>query len=234
MRIEFQDLAAASVVVNTSGTELAKIYGYFNGAANRYLQLYDAKAVPANNANEAAAIAAGLVRTWPIYSTAPFEFDFVGDTINLANGCVLVISSTKDNLTISADTADFFVTGESSWNNSGTTVAGDYVTADEVLQVWADAAGPKKLVRLEVSDVSELGDVFVQIHAGDTPATDKIVASFPVVTGGVIDKHFGAGLYPKRMVDGVIYDGCTIAISSTQNTYTARAANVDYIKATYR
>lgn len=227
MRIEYEGLALAVAPVSTAACNISKIHGFKVAANDRFLQLHNTKTTPA--------AAAVPLRVWPIYGSAPFGEGFIEDNIACSVGATFVVSTTANTYTASAETVDIFVNGDSSFDSSGTSVAGDYTTADEVLQVWADASGPKKLVRLEVSDVAATsGGVFVQVHAGDTPATDKIVASFPLADGGTLDKFFGAGLSPSRLVSQAVFDGCTIAISSTQNTYTALGANVDYIKATYR
>jgi hypothetical protein len=235
MRIEYEDLAAVSAVVNTSGTELTKIYGFFNGStATRYLQLYDAKAVPADNANEAAAVAAGLIRTWPLYTTAPFEFDFVGDTIRLGSGCVLVISTTKDNLTASVDTADFFVTGESSWNNAGTTAVGDYTTDETEQEVWATGAGPKTLLRVEFTAVADAGaDLYAKIYGAAPAAGDPPMAQMKLRQNTSEDFYFH--LTPTWIKAGVTYIGCHIVIDETPGDFVGTYAGGHYaIKSTYR
>lgn len=233
MKIEYEAIGQASVVVHTCGCSITRIQG--NSTANGWLQLHDAKRLPAN--------ASVPLRTWPIFTDAPFDENFQNDDIQLLVGCVLAFSSTRATLTISASTFDIYVNGESAWDNTGATVVGDYTTADEVLQVWAqDTAAvrlsPKyKLVRLEVRDVGAGGDVFVQVHASDTPATNKIVASIPLASDSFIDAQFGDGLLPIKRVDfptDLMYNGCTIAICLTQNTYAAIGVANWYIKATYK
>lgn len=227
MRIEYEGLALAVAPVATDAITISKIHGFKVAANDRFLQLHNTKTTPA--------AAAVPLRVWQIFGSAPFGEGFIEDDITCSEGATFVVSTTANTYTASAETVDIFVSGDGALNDSGTSVAGDYTTPDEVLQVWADASGPKKLVRLEVSDaVASTGGVFVQIHAGDTPATDKIVASFPLADAGTLDKFFGDGLSPLREVSQVIYDGCTIAISQTQETYTALGSSLDYIRATYR
>jgi hypothetical protein len=225
MRVEFEALGQNDVVVSTSSMTISRIQGYFNGGANAWLQLHDAKATPANGAVP--------LRVWPVYTAAPFDQNFQNDDVSVSNGCVLVISSTQATLTISASTMDVFVNGVSSVDTTGTSVAGDYTTNDEILTVWANTTS-KKLLRLEVSDVTSSQGPFVQIHANTTPATDKIVKSFPCEVGGTLDLSFGDGLDVAKEVAGVLHKGCCVAMSSTQNTYAALGGNVDYIKATYK
>jgi hypothetical protein len=226
MRVEFEALAQNDVTVSASAMVISFIQGYFNGGANAWLQLHDAKATPANGAVP--------LRVWPVYTTAPFEENFQNDPIVVETGCVLVISSTQATLTISASTMDVFVNGEKVENTTGVTVVGDYTTADEVLQVWAQASPGKKLLRLEMSDyVSGSGPAWIQIHAADAPATNKIVKSFPFY-GNVVDLSFGEGLDVVKQVGGTLFQGCTIAISTDAVIYAALGANVDYIRATYK
>ena len=226
MKIESEGLAVASLVVHTAACAITKIHGFKVAANDRFLQLHNTKGTPTKDT---------ILRVWPIYGTAPFGEGFIGDPVLCSEGAVFAVSSTANTYTASAETVDIFVNGESNFDTKGISVAGDYTTADEVLQVWADASGPKKLYRLEASDVGvNSGGVFVQIHAGDVPATDKIVAVFELSDGGTIDEFFGGGLSPLRRVSGTEYKGCTIAVSSTRNTYTALGSNIASIKASYR
>ncbi len=225
MRIEYEGLALAVAPVSTDAVTISKIHGFKVAATDRFLQLHNTKGTP---------VTATILRVWPIYGSAPFGEGFIEDDITCSEGATFVVSTTVNTYTASAETVDIFVSGDGALNDSGASVAGDY-TAAEVVEVWTDGNGPKKLVRLEVSDaVATSGGVYVQIHADSSGESSKIVASFPLADGGVMDKFFGVGLSPSRVVSQVVYDGCTIAISSTQNTYTALGANVDYIRATYR
>jgi hypothetical protein len=229
MRVEFEALAQNDVVVATSGMTISRVQGYFNGALNAWLQLHDAKETPVNGAVP--------LRVWPLYSTAPFDQNFQNDPIAVTNGCVFVVSllANRATLAISAETMDIFVNGEKSLDTVGVTEAGNYVDADEILQVWAQGSPGKKLLRLEVSDEDEVaGPFWVQIHAANTPLTNKIVKTFPVDSGSSLDVCFGDGLDIVREVGGTLFQGCTIALSSTENTYTALGSNTDYIKATYK
>lgn len=227
MKIDSVSFAVSEKVVKNFAMSVSRIRGMKNAVNDRYLLLYDVRYV--------AEITGAPKRAYPIYGTAPFDVLLADEQLDFLNGCVAVVSSTDATYTASAETVDLFVTGVSHIDDTGWVVAGDYTTAAETLQVWADASGPKKLMRIEVSDAgSPFGDNFyVQIHAGDTPATDKIVQSLPVVTGTPVDFFFGNGFVPQRDIAGVMFDGCTIALSSTQSTYNALGANVDYIRATH-
>jgi hypothetical protein len=224
MRIEYEGLALAVAPVATDAITISKIHGFKVAANDRFLQLHNTKGTPTT---------ATILRVWPIYGSAPFGEGFIEDDITCSEGATFAVSSTANTYTASAETVDIFVSGDAAFDDTGTTVVGDYTTTAETLPVWA-AGSPKKLVRLEVSDVIGSGPCFVQIHADATPATDKIVASFPLALGGTMDKFFGAGISPSRMVSQAVFDGCTIALSATQSTYTALGSDVDYIRATYR
>jgi hypothetical protein len=225
MRIEYEGLAVSAVTIHTAPSRITKIHGFKIAANDRFLQLHDTKATPA--------AAAVPLRVWPIYGTAPFGEGFIQDGVQLQYGCTLVVSTTANTYTASAETVDLFVNGASVWDNTGVSTIGDYTTLDEVLQVWAEAAGPKNLVRLEVTDAIGL-EVYVQIHASDVPATDKIVESFVLPANGTLDLFFGDGLVPIRQIAGVLYNGCTIAISFTPATYSPTVSADYYMKATYR
>ena len=226
MRIEYEGLALAIAPASTDACTISKIHGFKVAANDRFLQLHNTKTTPA--------AAAVPLRVWQIFGTAPFGEGFIEDDITCSEGATFVVSTTANTYTASAETVDIFVSGDGALDDTSTSIAGDYTTAAETQLVWADGS-PAKLVRLEVSDAAtSAGPCFVQIHAGDTPETNKIVASFPLDFEGTLDKFFGAGISPSRMVSQAVFDGCTIALSSTQNTYTAFGANVDYIRATYR
>lgn len=226
MRIEYEGLALAIAPVATDAVTISKIHGFKVAANDRFLQLHNTKGTPTT---------ATILRVWPIYGSAPFGDGFVADDILCSEGATFAVSTTANTYTASAETVDIFVNGDAALNDTGTSIAGDYTTADEVLQVWSHAAGPQKLVRLEVADsVVGSGGVFVQIHSGNTPATNKLVASFPLADQGSIDAFFGYGISPATIVSQQVFEGCTVAISSTQNTYTALGSNVLYIRATYR
>lgn len=226
MKIDSVSYAVASKVVKTFAMSVSRIRGY--SAADGWLQVFDLKAVPASGT--------GVIpkRSYPIYTTAAFDIMLADEPLDFLIGCTIAMSSTEGTYTALASTMDLFVTGTSHIDDTDWLTVGDYTINDSVLQVWADADGPKKLVRLEVSDTSSLGPVYVQVHAGDTPATDKIVASFLMSDAGSVDFFFGEGFSPLRIVNGVTYDGCTIAISDSQNTYTAWGADQFPIKATYK
>lgn len=226
MVIQSETTAAAAVTVATYAMELYRVQGYFNGASNRWLQLHDTKSTPA--------AAAVPLRSWPMYATAPFDWNFQKDLVQLGTGCTFVVSTTQQTYTASADTMSLYVNGDSGLSLDGTSVAGDYTTDDEVLQVWAQAAGKKRLVRLEASDPNSVGPVYVQVHCADVPATDKIRHSFLLDNAASLDKWFGEGYDPSVSVSGTEYKGCTIAISIEQSVYTALGSDDVRIKATYK
>lgn len=227
MKIDSVSYAVASKIVKNFAMSVSRIRG--NSTANGWLHVFDTKTVPTSGA--------GVVplRSFPVYATAPFDMMLADDQLQFENGCVMALSSVQGAYTALVSTMDLFVTGTSPYDDTDWTIAGDYNSAAVPLQVWADADGPKKLVRVEVSDLAgAVGPFYAQIHASDTPATDKIVDSFLVELEGTIDLFFGDGRAIGFTEEGTTYDGCTIAISSDQDTYVAFGSPCDYIRATYR
>lgn len=227
MKIDSVSYAVASKVVKNFAMSVSRIRGF--SAADGWLHVFDLKAVPTSGA--------GVVpkRSYPIYANAPFDVMLADEPLDFSNGCVCAMSSVEGAYTALASTMDLYVTGTSHIDDTDWTIAGDYTTAAETLQVWADAAGPKQLVRIEASDeTSAIGPLYLQIHAGDAPATEKIVHVIDIAAGAVIDVFFGFGLSVEKTSAGVNYNGCTLALSSTRNTYTALGANIDYLRATYK
>lgn len=224
MKIDSVSYAVASKVVKNFAMSVSRIRG--QSTANAWLQVHDAKALPANGAVPK--------RSFQVFLNAPFDVMLADDDLDCLNGCVLAMSSTEATLTISASTMSLFVTGTSHIDDTDWTVVGDYTTAAETQPVWNDAAGPKKLMRLEVSDaVTGSGPFYVQLFAGDSALDNTLQASFLVEFEGTLDIMFGNGLNMVRQVAGVTYDGCFIALSSTQSVYTELTQNADYIRASY-
>ncbi len=228
MNIDSVSYAVASKVVKTFAMEATRVRGQKVAINDRFLQIHDAKAVPANGAVPK--------RSFNIYGTAPFDFDLrQTSALSFTNGMVVAVSTTQATLTLDTDTIDLFVTGQSEIDDTGWSTAGDYTTVDEVLQVWAQAAAYKGLRRLEVTAV---GESWIQIHAQDTPTTASIVAAFPIGASSSVDLFFGDsngfGFVPEKFIAGVRYGGCTIAMSLAADAYDPPGTDDYYIKASYK
>jgi hypothetical protein len=116
-----------------------------------------------------------------------------------------------------------------------TTLTGDLTTAVANKQVWAENAGPKRLLRLDVVNGSATTSSPVirasnSVLAGDT--TVKILA--PIAAAGNKSYFFGDGYSPFRFDAGTRREGCTIHIAEDgRYSDTPVAATDYYIRAIY-
>lgn len=228
-----------SDVVKTFGMNVIRIQGVFDGSgADHYLQLYDAKVLPANGDN------ASIKKYEEVVQAGARVFTEFTD-LKFSNGCVLAISTTSGDLTIATGTDTFtgLLEGESAINDTGWTVAGDYTSADADLQVWADAAGPKNLVRLEFTTLTDAGaDRYACIRASNSGAgfydvaVAKSVLLLPRQTS--VQFFFGDGLSPfDNRSGGGPADGCSVGIGTYDSStliFTEDASPNYAIRATYK
>lgn len=143
---------ASQVVAGDNGSAipctLAMVQGYFRGnTADRWLQAFDATALPANG-------------TVPVFSYAlpqlsPFSWNFQPDMLPFRQGLVFAVSTTEGALTISADTADFIVYLEEYEMRLpvGYSTVGDLTTGVDYLQVYTEATGAAAVKKLYQVDV---------------------------------------------------------------------------------
>lgn len=227
MKIETESLAVVSVVVATYAMRVSRVQGFFNGSTTqRWLQLHDAKAVPANGAVP--------LRSWPLYTTAPFDQNFQNDGVELAVGCTFVVSTTQATLTISADTMDIYVNGTSEFDVTGAVYAGDYTTPIESLNATPSGT-PKTLKRVEVTTLSDAGSVhylkgfaYLSVPVGTTPLFQ---VALPRATS--VDVWFDVNL--TQRIANVQYNGIFLIIDSVPDGVTFDYAGTDFaIKATMK
>lgn len=224
-----------NAVLSTHECCLSRIQGYFRGAVDSWLQIHDAKALPAN----------GVVplKSYQLPNAAPFSWAFDPAELPLANGLVVAISTTEGTLTISAELADFLADVWQLPQVSGTSVAGDYTTAVSSLSVWSNATGSaavKRLFRIEASDATLSTTrylmLFTATQSGDggTP-----VQSWPITDAGSIDLDFGPiGLTPmNQAASGTQTKACVFYLSDSNGTLvrsSAGSGETIYLKVTYK
>jgi hypothetical protein len=200
-------------VTSVEPCTLNSVRGNWTPAADYWVQVFDAKALPDNGAVPK--------QSFMVYGKAPFEQSF-SEPLQMARGCVVAFSSTEATLTIAAgggNTGDIVADGEGfATTGVGTEVggigAGD--EAVEVLEVWTDANGPRKLMRLEIVSTSA-ADAYAMIFAKDSPEDgDKPLQAILVKAGQTKVCDFSSeGWSPKTTsAAGVVADGCTVAMSS--------------------
>lgn len=223
--------AASSAQVARHPVEVVKLEwkGATGLAAARFLQVHDAYAAPVDGSVP--------LKCWPIYTDAPgFKLFDVGELV-LTNGLYICISTTEATKTVASGADDFStltVELREAESSSGTTFVGDVTTVDEILQVWAEVAGPKRLFEI-ITTNGDVVDLYLQIHAKDTPTNESLVESLLVPAGETKRFSFGKdGREVSRKVSDAIERGCTLAYSTTSGTYTAFGGNVGAIQAEYK
>ncbi len=224
MIIQSTYLNISSQVVKTFAMTLNSFSGSFNGStADRFLQIYDAKVLPANGAVP--------LRVYDLFQGSAFSWNFPTGLV-LTTGLVFAVSTTEETLTISTDKIELMVDGISSaFDDSGTTVVGDYTT-DQLAapyQIWAEAAGPLLLKRIELTTlVAPTGEtLYALLFCKDTvtEGDTDFLASLPVASG-----QFFFKLIPFLNTKS----GLTIAISESNLVYAEPETGQVAIRATYK
>lgn len=198
-------------------------------AAARFLQVHDSYT--------AAAEGAAPLKCWPIYTDAPgFKLFDVGE-LNLLNGCYICISTTEATKTLASGADDFStltVELDRAEEPNGTSFAGDLTTDDEILQVWSEATGAKRLFEIIVTN-PDVTNWQLQIHAADAPSDASLVQNFNIPASTTRRLTFGPlGRDIKKIVSGAVKLGCTLAWSSTSANYSAIGGVLGPIQAEYK
>lgn len=209
MRIESESINVASKVVITAAANISRIHGQFRGStADRWLMLFDAKAVPANGV--------APNRAWPLYNSGggtatPFDVTFLDDNLNLAQGCVLAVSTSQSTLTLSTDTMDLYVHGDSNWDNRGLISVGNYTTGTAAPVAIASGGQTLRLKRVEFTSLSGAGVLlYGKIFAKSPTAGLRPLVQIPLEDGASTDLYFNLEMIQN--VDGATYNGIYIRI----------------------
>lgn len=200
--MEYFGVAAQQVTQH--GAHVLKIEGTFLAAsAGRYLQVHDSVGAPAANAVP--------LRNWPLDPSSNFFQTFSAGELALAHGLYIGISTTDGTWTASADTMDLTVELTDPESPSGTTFAGDNVTARTHLSVWNDGAGPHNLLRLLIKELlGAAGYIFIFRYGAD-PAPIFI----GIIKGNqTLDLSFGIAGFDPTYIDanGVKRNGCDVYV----------------------
>lgn len=222
-----------SLVVSTTPVLLMRVGGYFNtaGATDFYILVLNAIALPAN----------GTVPVKSYQAQANFEFNaHIIEGVVCTTGCVIALSSTKDTLTIATAGGDTMnvMTDIEEYETKGVkptnTTAGDLTTAVVSRVIWSNATGPKKLVRLQVTETDAVA-AFVGLYATDALVigTSKPIREWPIAASASLDLQFGLNGVPVYTDDAdfTLRKGCLIGMSLTTNLYDG--ASHGTIKGTY-
>lgn len=190
---------------------VVQVFGNNNHTADNYIQFHE-KPLAGLAAADVPAVAS-------LYApaNAPFDFKF-SDPIFLSE-LTIAVSSTNVNYTaLTNQGVDATVIVETDFPvASTTTVVGDLTTSVDHLQVWANSAGPKRLLRVDIKNnaaSTQYGFVYPNDDVADNEAaTNYSSGPLKVLTTETKSFFFGRqGLTPQGLKDGVVRKGCTIEV----------------------
>lgn len=223
--------AVTAQVAATHPMLMLKLESTLNAAATAglFLQIHDSAV--------AAAEGAAPLKVWPAAECGYKEFKR-GD-LTLALGCYVCLSTTSATKTLAVGANDKLDILELEFSDperpAGTSFAGDLVSNVTGLAVWLDAAGPKKLLALEVDGTNLTTTCYVQLFGkdapvnGDVPVGQYTIAATAVKTGADAWRFGETG---RDVTDGV-HDGCAVRISTTPGVLTLTGDSAR-IKAEYK
>ncbi len=215
-------MRALRVNRHSAGDRWLQIHASLPGAAlplDGAVPLYAPLLLPGNYISE---------DTWPEGRVVPLP------------GTKLIVSSTSATLTRDATAIDDITVDvdEFELQPTGTVlIAGDATTPRKSLQVWAESAGPLRLLKVELQNTAVTA-IYLQVFATDSPADAAVpLLVIPLAASTAYVFSFGnsSGLAPVRQdADATRHQGCTLVFSSTGPTKTLVAANSGVIKAFYK
>ena len=161
--------------------------------------------------------------------------------ISLSKGLYIAMSSTDQVYTAVATAFDVFgAIDEYEVPPIGVTAVGNFVSAVTHLQVWADSAGPKKLVKVIVTNLSALTATrYLQLFAKDSPTdtSELPIAQWTIEQDTSYVFNFGSNgsnVVSQDNESTTTYDGCTLWMSSTSGVLTKMVGDTIGIKAFYK
>lgn len=207
-----------------------EVHGWNNQATDLYIQFFEKPQV----ANGDIPVFKSL---WVAGNGAPFSWAFVDCELS---ELLIAISTTEASYTAvgAGGGLDLSCVFQSDFPvGSDILISGNLTSAVHELQVWTNAQGPRRLMRLDIAN-NDASDVYAHIHALDTPSVSDSVARGPfLVTAGTTKSFFfgKAGLVPfEKKQDGTEHDGCFVKLSSGATLPYTFKSNDDYaIRALY-
>ena len=199
--------------------QVRSIWGFNNQATDLYIQLHEASRVSASVVIANGAVPKGKSLLAQQSNGFKYEFQQPIDFSEL----VLAISTTEVNLTAvgAAGGLDMTVNIDGPFlvsNYSTLTVAGTSAATTVAQQIWAESAGPKTLMRLDVATTSGVAKYAVG-YAVDTPdSTHKQLFILPLPADGSLVKYScGDGFSPLEKIasDQSLKQGLTIWQATT-------------------
>lgn len=224
---------------------LVNFDGVFDGTAG-YLQVFDLAVAPTTTVT----VPLKSIRVENDGSGGPQPFPSFMPSIgpvNMQNGLYFAMSSTEAVYTAVATNFDIWgevVEFEGVIQANTLTAVGDLVTGVDHLQVWAEAAGPKKLVEVIGTFTNGVtGISYLMMFAKDAPTdgSEKPLLTLATLTtasiGTICDAKFGRDGLDVESQDAnyTRRKGCTLWLSDTPGFLTKTVlGNVLALKAYYK
>lgn len=203
--------------------KVTHIYGFNNQIVDLFIQLFQSPTVAASDVPAIKALWAPSKAAfdWPFPDGLQFSELLVAPSSSEANYTAVGAGAGLD-MTVVIET-DFLV-------DATITVAGDLTTGVASRQIWAEASGPKRLLRLDVKN-NVGATAYAHISSLDAPSTtDNRPEPLKVLNATTKNFWFGkAGLVP-----GLLNNGCTIKMADGATVpYTFTGTSSFNIRAIY-
>lgn len=216
------------------GCQLTHLHGTNNNGAVVYIQLFQAPTALAGDVPSFKSLLCPAGQN--------FFFDWP-PTSTILSELFIALSSTETSYTAVGAGAglDMTVTFNSDFPvGTDTTLTGDLTTGVASKQVWAQASGPKRLMRLDIKNNAG-ANTYPYISAVDSPAAkNSAMRNLAVIANGATKTYtFGkAGYSPFESVQTSVTtnrQGCTVVLSASGDigTTTLVAAASFNIRAVY-
>ena len=198
-----------NLVVSTFPIKVMEIFGYWNGAADTFLQLHETATLPANGQ-------VPVYASLRLFAQDGFKFPFP-QGLDLSK-LVAVFSSTEETLTIEAGAGNegdiTVVREEYELQPDGLTTVTSAGNSDgDVVEIWAHAAGPKRLVSMEVTISGTVQDSYIQLYARNAATTRLNIGPFLAKAGGSLTLNFGVnGREIFKQLANLPYQGCAMTV----------------------
>lgn len=231
---------ATGFSVSRGGIRLARVFGQFNGGADRWLQFHTTTLANDGTASAPQAGAAPAIASFLLQ--ASFEFaELFNAAIPLVAGPVYcTVSKAKD--TYSApDAGDTMVCSVEAEGlptlPSGLTQV--QTASGNSLQLFNNAAGPKSMFDLTVTDLGNSGGAQLYLmlfgkDVGDVQAGDKPLEQWTLSAASTpFVMNFNGRKVRQQISNGTNYVGASFLISTTSGTLTLGAANAAILTGRY-
>lgn len=193
---------------------VVQVFGNNNHTVDNYIQFHEKPLAGLANGDVPAAAS--------IFAPASAPFDWKPNGTLTFSELTIAISSTNVNYTALTNTGvDATVVVETDFPvGDDTTVIGDLTTSVDHLQVWTQATGPKRLLRVDIKNnagATMYGFVYANDAVGENEAaTNYSSGPLKVLAGETKSFFFGRdGLSPQALVGGVLHQGCTVEVGSS-------------------